>query len=76
MLAGFHDRYPGVVITLTEDNSDRLAGLLRDGQLDLALGVEFRAVRNPAARVLIEHARTLVLRPAATAAASSAAAAD
>jgi len=37
LLAGFHDRYPDVVITLTEDNSDQLAGLLRDGQLDLAL---------------------------------------
>ena len=37
LLAGFHDRYPGVTISLTEDTSDRLAGLLRDGQLDLAL---------------------------------------
>ena len=37
LLAGFHDLYPGVGITLTEDNSDRLVGLLRDGQLDLAL---------------------------------------
>src|SRR6266702_925929 len=37
LLAGFHDRYPGVAITLTEDNSDRLVELLRDGQLDLAL---------------------------------------
>jgi DNA-binding transcriptional LysR family regulator len=37
LLAGFHDRYPGVEITLVEDNSDRLVGRLRDGQLDLAL---------------------------------------
>ena len=37
LLAGFHDRYPGVAITLVEDNSDRLAERLRDGQLDLAL---------------------------------------
>ncbi len=37
LLAGFHDGYPGVGITLTEDNSDRLIGLLRDGRLDLAL---------------------------------------
>ena len=37
LLAGFHDLYPGVAITLTEDNSDRLVELLRDGQLDLAL---------------------------------------
>ena len=37
LLAGFHDLYPGVGITLTEDNSDCLVGLLRDGRLDLAL---------------------------------------
>ena len=37
LLAGFHDRYPGVAITLTEDNSDRLVERLRDGRLDLAL---------------------------------------
>ena len=37
LLAGFHHRYPGVAITLVEDNSDRLAERLRDGQLDLAL---------------------------------------
>src|SRR5213078_308331 len=36
-LAGFHDRYPGVAITLVEDNSDRLVERLRDGQLDLVL---------------------------------------
>ena len=37
LLAGFHHRYPGVAISLVEDNSDRLAERLRDGQLDLAL---------------------------------------
>ena len=37
LLAGFHHRYPGVAITLIEDNSDRLAERLRDGRLDLAL---------------------------------------
>jgi DNA-binding transcriptional LysR family regulator len=37
LLAGFHHRYPGVTIILVEDNSDRLAERLRDGQLDLAL---------------------------------------
>jgi DNA-binding transcriptional LysR family regulator len=37
LLAGFHDRYPGVAIALVEDNSDRLVERLRDGQLDLAL---------------------------------------
>jgi len=37
LLAGFHRRYPGVGIALTEDGSDRLVELLRDGQIDLAL---------------------------------------
>jgi DNA-binding transcriptional LysR family regulator len=37
LLAGFHDLYPGVNIALTEENSDRLVALLREGQLDLAL---------------------------------------
>ena len=37
LLAAFHDRYPGVAVTLVEDNSDRLVERLRDGQLDLAL---------------------------------------
>jgi DNA-binding transcriptional LysR family regulator len=37
LLAGFHKQYPGVAISLTEDTSDRLAGMLGDGRLDLAL---------------------------------------
>jgi DNA-binding transcriptional LysR family regulator len=37
LLAGFHDLYPGVGITLTEDGSDRLVQALREGRLDLAL---------------------------------------
>ena len=37
LLADFHGRYPGVAIALTEDGSDRLVELLRDGKLDLAL---------------------------------------
>jgi DNA-binding transcriptional LysR family regulator len=37
LLAGFHKQYPGVAISLTEDNSDRLLEMLRDGRLDLAL---------------------------------------
>ena len=32
LLAAFHQRYPGVVITLTEDNSDRLVEMLGDGR--------------------------------------------
>jgi len=37
LLAGFHDRHPGVAVALVEDNSDRLVDRLRDGRLDLAL---------------------------------------
>jgi DNA-binding transcriptional LysR family regulator len=37
LLASFHKQYPGVAIALTEDNSDRLLEMLKDGRLDLAL---------------------------------------
>ena len=37
LLAGFHGRYPGVAISLVEDNSYRLVELVTDGGLDLAL---------------------------------------
>jgi DNA-binding transcriptional LysR family regulator len=37
LLASFRQAYPGVSITLTEENSDRLIELLKAGQLDLAL---------------------------------------
>jgi DNA-binding transcriptional LysR family regulator len=37
LLAGFHHRFPGVAISLVEDNSDRLVERLGAGQLDLAL---------------------------------------
>ncbi len=37
LLAGFRKQYPGVAISLTEDNTDRLVEMLGDGRLDLAL---------------------------------------
>ena len=37
LLADFHDRYPGVSISLSEEASDRLIESLREGRLDLAL---------------------------------------
>jgi DNA-binding transcriptional LysR family regulator len=37
LLAEFHDRYPGVSIALTEEDSDRLVERLGEGRLDLAL---------------------------------------
>jgi DNA-binding transcriptional LysR family regulator len=36
-LADFHERHPGVEITLAEDNSDHLLASLQAGQLDMAL---------------------------------------
>ncbi|MEW1912476.1 LysR family transcriptional regulator [Kitasatospora sp. NPDC085895] len=36
-LAAFHRAHPGVEITLQEDNSERLAGAVRSGTVDLAL---------------------------------------
>jgi len=37
LLAEFHDRHPGVAITLTEAGSDHLVEMLHDGRIDLAL---------------------------------------
>ncbi|GAB3574212.1 hypothetical protein GCM10027445_34670 [Amycolatopsis endophytica] len=37
LLAGFHDDYPGVEITLTEDRSGRLTDDVRTGRLDAAI---------------------------------------
>jgi DNA-binding transcriptional LysR family regulator len=37
LLAEFHDRYPGVTVSLSEGGSDLLVDLLGEGRLDLAL---------------------------------------
>lgn len=37
LLAGFHRAHPGVEVTLTEDDRDRLIESIRTGRLDLAL---------------------------------------
>ncbi|WIX85882.1 LysR family transcriptional regulator [Amycolatopsis sp. DG1A-15b] len=37
LLAGFHERYPAVEITLSEANSDTMLAALREGRLDLAV---------------------------------------
>jgi DNA-binding transcriptional LysR family regulator len=37
LLSDFHDRYPGIDITLAEDHSDALMKGVRDGRFDLAL---------------------------------------
>ncbi|SRR6266568_9008006 len=67
LLAGFHRRYPGVAITLTEDNSDRLVARLRDGQLDLALigsaGSGVEALPGVAAAVIVEEELVVAVEP-------------
>lgn len=57
LLAGFHELYPGVGITLTEDDSDRLVQSLREGRLDLALiGSADSAVPGLEAAVVTDEA--------------------
>ena len=67
LLAGFHRRYPGVAITLTEDNSERLVARLRDGQLDLALigsaGPRAEALPGVAATVIVEEELVVAVEP-------------
>ena len=56
LLAGFHKQYPGVAISLAEDNSDRLVELLADGHLDLALiGVAGPTAPGLGTTVLVEE---------------------
>jgi DNA-binding transcriptional LysR family regulator len=56
LLAQFHKQYPGVAITLTEGNSDRLIEMLKDGRLDLALiGVAGEPVPGLGTAVLIDE---------------------
>jgi DNA-binding transcriptional LysR family regulator len=62
LLAGFHRRYPGVGITLTEDDSDRLVASLREGQLDLALaGLAGDPIPGLEAAVVIDEALVAVV---------------
>jgi len=64
LLAGFHRRYPGVAITLTEDNSDRLVARLRDGQLDLALiGSAGEALPGVEAAVIVDEELVAAVDP-------------
>jgi DNA-binding transcriptional LysR family regulator len=75
LLAEFHRRYPAVGIALTEDGSDRLVELLRDGQIDLALigaagpatpGVETTVVLEDALVAAVSRKDPLTARQAIT----------
>jgi DNA-binding transcriptional LysR family regulator len=64
LLADFRGRYPGVAITLTEDGSDRLVELLRDGKLDLALiGAAGPATPGVETAVVIDDALVAAAAP-------------
>ena len=64
LLAGFHDRHPGVAIALVEDNSDRLVDRLRDGRLDLALiGLAEQTPADIDSVVLVDEELVAVVAP-------------
>jgi len=67
LLARFHKQYPGVAISLTEDNSDRLVEMLKDGRLDLALigsaGTEAEGSANISTAVLIDEELVAAVPP-------------
>jgi DNA-binding transcriptional LysR family regulator len=67
LLASFHKQYPGVAISLTEDNSDRLLEMLRDGRLDLALigsaGAEAEGSTKISTAVLIDEELVAAVPP-------------
>jgi DNA-binding transcriptional LysR family regulator len=71
LLAEFHHDYPGVEITLSEANSDRLLDDLRAGQLDLAFvglaagpppGIETRVIADEALVAAVSHDDALAAR--------------
>jgi DNA-binding transcriptional LysR family regulator len=64
LLADFHGRYPGVTIALTEDGSDRLLELLREGALDLALiGAAGPATEGVETAVVVDDGLVTAVRP-------------
>lgn len=48
LLKRFHEKFPGLDITITEDGSDRLSKELAEGSLDLALLVDDPGVKHKA----------------------------
>lgn len=75
LLAGFHHDHPGVEITLSEANSDRLVDALQAGQLDVALvglaatsplGLAIEVVVNEPLVVVVSHGDVLARRKTVT----------
>jgi DNA-binding transcriptional LysR family regulator len=63
VLAGFHREHPGVQISLSEDNSDRLIEAVLDGRLDLAwVGAAGPRPAGISAQVIIDDALLAAVR--------------
>jgi DNA-binding transcriptional LysR family regulator len=64
LLAGFHERYPAVEITLSEANSDTMLAALREGRLDLAVvGLSTAPPPGIATQVLFDEPFLAVAAP-------------
>ncbi|WP_410618494.1 LysR family transcriptional regulator [Amycolatopsis sp. cmx-8-4] len=64
LLAGFHERYPAVEITLAEANSDTMLTALREGRLDLAIvGLASEPPPGITTQVLIDEPFLAVTAP-------------
>ena len=64
LLAAFHDRHPGVEITLTEDTSDRLLQGVQDGRYDLAFaGLAGEAPPGIGTQTVIDSALVAAVAP-------------
>lgn len=64
LLAGFHERYPAVEITLSEADSDTMLAALREGRLDLAVvGISTAPPPGIATQVLLEEPFLAVTAP-------------
>jgi DNA-binding transcriptional LysR family regulator len=64
LLAGFHERYPAVEITLSEANSDTMLAALREGRLDLAVvGLATDPPPGIATQVLLDEPFLAVTAP-------------
>lgn len=75
LVADFHQEYPSVEITLSEDNSDRLIAALQDGRLDVALiglgrpvprGIESQVVADEPLVAAVNHGDPLAVRTTIT----------
>lgn len=63
LLGDFHDAYPRVEMSLTEDTSERMLGALREGRLDLAVvGLAGEPPQGITARLLLDEPLVAAVR--------------